>query len=73
MKYAKIKISNLPDPVIANRRFVCDGYVIINEKDLSAIFPEPFEDVVSNLGGTVMTAHEAKVEIKNKKYKWYNK
>mgnify|MGYP001289418655 FL=1 len=73
MRYAKIKISALPNINIAHRRLVYDGWVIINEKDLSAIFSEPFEDVVATLGGTVMTAHEAKVEIKNNKYKWYNK
>lgn len=70
MRYAKIKISKLPDPQIAQRRLTSNGWVIINEKDISAIYSEPFEDVVANLDGTIMTAHEAKVEIKNKKYKW---
>ena len=73
MRYAKIEIKKLPDRNIANRRLVHDGHVMINEKDISGMLTGSFEDAVESLGGTVLTSHEAKVELSKNTYKWHNK
>lgn len=73
MNYAKIKISSLPDPAIANRRLAYNGYILINEKDVAGFHTGTFEDFVISLGGTLLTVHEAKVELSKNKYKWYSK
>lgn len=73
MRYAKIKLSELPDTGVTRRRLVCDGYVMLNEKDVSSLGTETFDEIVARLGGVVLSTYEAKVELSKNKYTWLNK
>ncbi len=73
MRYAKIKLSELPDADVTRRRLVCDGHVMLNEKDVGSLGTDTFEDIVTRLGGVVLSTYEAKVELSKNKYTWLNK
>lgn len=73
MRYAKIEIEKLDCTAVLRRRLVCDGYVMLNEKDICAGSTDDFEDIVSRMDGVVLTSYEAKVELSKNKYKWLSK
>lgn len=73
MRYAKIKLSKLPEGVGRRRLVSKDGYTLLNEKDVCGIAPGSFEEIVSTLGGDILSHHEAKVELKKNNYSWQPK
>jgi hypothetical protein len=74
MRYAKIEITELPDSDIFQRKRLCSGnHILLNEKDVLSLGEGTFEEIVTRLGGVILSNHDAKVELSKRKYKWHNK